>query len=59
MTSQGKNNNSQFWDFIKIIFQAGMYRFIALCLLFSLEIVEAWCGMDKQQQKSNVSLLLE
>lgn len=42
-----------------MILQAGVYRFIALCLLSSLEIVEAWCGMDKQQQNSTVSLLLE
>lgn len=36
-----------------------VYRLIALCVLSSLEIVEAWCGMDKQQQNSTVSLLLE
>lgn len=36
-----------------------VYSFIALCLLSSLEIVEAWCGMDKQQQNSTVSLLME
>lgn len=32
---------------------------LLLCLLSSLEIVEAWCGMDKQQQNSTVSLLSE
>lgn len=29
-----------------------------MVLLSSLEIVEAWCGMDKQQQNTTVSLLL-
>lgn len=28
-----------------------------LCFLFFSEIVEAWCGMDKQQQNTTVSLL--
>lgn len=43
-----------------MVFQASiLYIDLLLCLLSSLEIVEAWCGMDKQQQNSTVSLLLE
>lgn len=30
--------------------------FSHLCFLLFLEFVEAWCGMDKQQQNSTVSL---
>lgn len=49
-----------------VIFQSGAPWYVkglkvallfALSILFSLETVEAWCGMDKQQQNSTVSQL--
>lgn len=53
-----KNSNFSFGILVPLIFQAVKYGFIALCLLSSLEIVEAWCGMDKQQQNTTVSFIL-
>lgn len=37
--------------------KAVVFFFPSLCFLVSEESVEAWCGMDKQQQNSTVSWL--